>query len=418
MFLMVDCNNFYVSCERVFRPELNNKPVLVMSNNDSCVIARSNEVKKLGIKMGEPVFKVKDKIKGNNIVCFSSNYALYGDFSSRIFNILTTFSNKVEQYSIDECFLQIIDNINFKETAIRINKTIYKWTGIPVSVGIGLNKTQAKLANYYAKKTKSPYCCFDSISDVELSNITVHEIWGIGSANTKSLKKNNISSTLSFINTPFHWIKSYYPITVQRTHAELNGSICFQIENENDKNRKSIIRSRSFGNPIEKLDHLKGALIQHIGDAINILAEEKLYANCLSVFIISANNNRFPFNSSYSVNLPNPTNQSNLIISYSLDCLQNIYKPKILYKKIGLNLYGLTENLETQLSLFPTSSSSNSSPRLGGVDIVLDKINKRWGKGTIVRATTSCDHQPWKMKQNNLSPKYTTCWKSLPLVKC
>lgn len=406
MIALADCNNFYASCERVFNPKLERKPVVVLSNNDGCIIARSNEAKKLGIKMGEPAFKIKNVVEKYNVNVFSTNFALYGDLSKRVMNTFRTEVNKMEVYSIDEAFLDFSDLAN-KERAIQIKKKVQMWTGIPVSIGIAKTKTLAKVANHIAKKyTKVGVFMFDDEDLIRraLNVFPVEDLWGIGKKHAKRLKEVGICTALQFRETDTGWIKRHLSINGVKLQKELKGEICHPLETTIQR-KKNICTARSFGTEIKELRKLREAVSSHANICATKLREEKSCCSTISVFL-STN----PFKPQakqyhpYRVfNLDVPTNDSIEIVRFALKGLDQIYRSDCIYKKAGVIVGRTIPESQVQLSLFDNLDRDKRRE----INSVVDTINRKMGRNKVKLAVQGTGRK-WKLRQERLSPCYTT----------
>ncbi|HLP49474.1 MAG TPA: Y-family DNA polymerase, partial [Chitinophagales bacterium] len=333
MVALVDCNNFYASCERVFNPSLIGRPIVVLSNNDGCVIARSNEAKALGIKMGDLPFQMEALFKKNNVAVFSSNYTLYGDMSDRVHNTLREFSPEVEVYSIDECFLSLhgFENYNLGEYAERIRKVTTKNTGIPVSVGIAPTKTLAKVANHYAKRVPENKGRFVMATEehrvICLKNFPVGEVWGIGRQHEKRLQKIGINTALQFSRMPKEWVRDKMTVVGLRTYEELNGIPCTDFELEAPA-KKGICTSRSFGSNQESFVDVSEAIANFAGSCAKKLREQNSCANLLTIFI--ATNFFRPELPQYSISktieLPVASNSTLELVTYAITALKKVWR--------------------------------------------------------------------------------------------
>ena len=413
---IVDCNNFYASCERVFSPILNNKPVIVLSNNDGCVIARSQEVKDLGIPMGIPVFKIRHLIEIHDIQIFSSNFALYGDMSNRIMNIIRSGNSDIEVYSIDEAFVTInpryTDPIKY---AIELRNKIYQWTGIPVSIGIGKTKTLAKVANHLAKrdKGKDNVCLIDSVNDkVLLQQVKVHDIWGIGKRKQKFLKINGIYNAYDLKQANPEWIQKHMTIISRHTVDELNGRKKIELERE-FATKKSISTSRSFSRMISDLKILRNAISSHASRSAEKLRTQNSYVNCIGVYLCT---NRFradlpQYRRYINVQLPIALNDTSGIINAALEGLYAIYKNGYEYKKCGVVLNDLVQANEVQQSLFYDRRDKDER-----ISVSIDQINQAFGSDTI-RYAVQGENKSWSIKREKLSPAYTTNWNEFLTLK-
>ncbi|MBT3547790.1 MAG: Y-family DNA polymerase [Flavobacterium sp.] len=406
MIALADCNNFYASCERVFNPKLERKPVVVLSNNDGCIIARSNEAKKLGIKMGEPAFKIKNVVEKYNVNVFSTNFALYGDLSKRVMNTFRTEVNKMEVYSIDEAFLDFSDLAD-KERAIQIKKKVQMWTGIPVSIGIAKTKTLAKVANHIAKKyTKAGVFMFDDEDLIRraLNVFPVEDLWGIGKKHAKRLKEVGICTALQFRETDTGWIKRHLSINGVKLQKELKGEICHPLETTIQR-KKNICTARSFGTEIKELRKLREAVSSHANTCATKLRKEKSCCSTISVFL-STN----PFKPQakqyhpYRVfNLDVPTNDSIEIVRFALKGLDQIYRSDCIYKKAGVIVGRTIPESQVQLSLFDNLDRDKRRE----INSVVDIINSKMGRNKVKLAVQGTGRK-WKLRQEKLSPCYTT----------
>ncbi len=414
MFALIDCNNFYASCERVFRPDLINEPILVLSNNDGCVIARSNESKALGIKMGEPYFKIKALCKQRNVQVFSSNFALYGDFSERVMSVIESSWPEVEIYSIDEAFLDLstMPKDLVQDFCIQLQKKIYQCTGIPTSVGIGETKTLAKVANFISKKSVTPV--FSIVKQaLWLKQISVGDIWGIGRQWSKKLNALNIMTAYELANST-ELIKHKMNITVLKTALELNGQRCLDLNAWEPK--KAIISSCSFGEMQTTLSALKEAVSYHCAKAWQKMHKQQSCAHYLSVSICA---NRFrpdlpQYSNTSGLKLIHPSDDIRTLTRYSLQCLDGIYKAGFYYKKCGVMLTDFVNKDVKQLDLFSEVSSA-SQENTARVMNTINAINKKYGYRAVHLAAEGVK-KPWSMKQKIKTPCYTTRWTEIPVV--
>ena len=419
---LVDCNNFYASCERAFNPELEGKPIIVLSNNDGCVVARSNESKVLGIPFGKPVFECEELIKKHNIFVFSSNYVLYGDMSHRIMDILAQFTPDFEIYSIDEAFLSLsgFAKRNLTKYGKKIGITVKQCTGIPVSVGIATTKTLAKVANKIAKHNPKMDGVFDisnySESQIDdlLKEFYVGDIWGIGWQCEKFLKRNGINTAFELKNSSDKWVKKYMTVVGLRTVLELRGTSCITLEKIVPPN-KEIMSSRSFGRPVETISELKESVATYVTSAGEKLRTQSLLASYIHIFIAT---NRFKkeepqYSNSLTFELPEPSDNTSELIHYAHHTLEKIYKSGYKYKKAGVLLTGIVPKNQKQLNLFAQVLDKNKKSKLMKT---IDNINTKWGRNTVHYASTGID-KLWKMRQAKKSPRFTTQWKEIPIVK-
>lgn len=423
-FALVDVNNFYVSCERVFRPQLASVPMVVLSNNDGCAVARSNEVKALGVKMGTPWFKMQDLARHHGIEAYSSNYVLYGDMSQRVVNILRDFSPDIETYSIDESFLRIegVAHLHGGAGALgeKIRVRIRQWTGLPVCVGIGPTKTLAKLANHVAKKRPEyqGVCDLHALTRWErrqlMSEIEVSEVWGVGRRLTMRLAELGIRTVLDLRNTDPKYLRSQFGVVLERICAELRGTSCLPLEMVVPP-KKQILSSRSFGKVVESREELSEAVSAYTGRAAEKLRGQGSVAAAVQVFLET---NPFKpdepqYHPSYLVTLPEPTDDTLRLTRAALAGLRQIYRPGYRYKKAGIMLTLLSDRGVRQYSLFGCPEREARSERLMQV---LDQVNRHYGRNTL-RVAASGLNQHWAMRAENRSPRYTTQWDELPEVR-
>ena len=411
MIFLVDCNNFYVSCERIFRPDLEGVPVVVLSNNDGCVISRSNEAKKLGIKMGEPVFKIDKFMKNNNVKVFSSNFELYGEISNRVMKSLCRYSKDLEIYSIDEAFMSINYDSNYSGISEEIKNYIKKNIGIPVSVGVSKTKTLSKIASSIAKNIKQNFYVLDSESKIfqSLKNLAVHEIWGIGYRYSKYLNKNKIFTAVDLVNSDKNWILQKMNINVLKTIQELKGIECFPIVSIPTP-KKSITVSRSFKEDIITYSDLEKRVSDYAFICSKKLREEKLRAYTLSTFIVTnkfkRKNNSFHYGFS-SENFLVATDNYIDIVSMSNHILRKIFRKNLAYKKAGVILSNLSEINKYQSSYLKLPNKQQDSLMAS-----VDYINKTYGANMIKLASQNIDHLSTSSR-NKLSPKYMNSWEDI-----
>lgn len=415
---IVDCNNFYASCERVFNPSLAGKPVVVLSNNDGVIVALSNEAKALGIKSFSPLFKAQDLINKHNVAVFSSNYTLYGDISHRIMTALEHFSPEVEIYSIDEAFIYLrgFESKDLTEYCREIRKTIKKWIGIPVSIGIAYTKTLAKLANRRAKKNPKYDGVLNLIDNPEIEShlkaVEVGDVWGVGRQYTKMLNCHKIMTAYDLSRANHKWIKKKMTVQGLRTVLELNDIPCIAAE-YTPPDKKGIISSRSFGKYVTEKQELSEAVATYVTRAAEKLRLQNSLANVIYVFLRTNPFKDTPqYHNGCQVMLPVPTEFTNEMISYALKALDQIYKPGFLYQKAGIMLTGIIPKTIEQTSLFDTVDREKNKR----ITAAMDKINLDMGSGTIIFAASGVKRE-WKMKREQKSPQYTTKWKEIPNVK-
>jgi DNA polymerase V len=416
LFALVDCNNFYASCERLFRPELRGKPIVVLSNNDGCIVARSNEAKALGIAMGAPYFKSRAVIDEHGIQVFSSNYALYGDLSSRIMAVLREIEPEVEVYSIDEAFVGLPGGEQAAEHGRLIRARVAQCVGIPVSIGIGPTRTLAKIANRFAKKDPR----YGGVVDLAgagdraefLAAVDVGEVWGIGGSGTRKLYGRGIRNALQLRDCDDGWIRKHLTITGLRTVLELRGTACI-AGGSVQATRKSIISSRSFGSPVTNRADLREAIAFHAAIAAAKLRGQQSLAGAIQVFF---HTNGFQHDvPQYSANLvlplPRASSDTPTLIGVALKGLERIFKAGYRYQKAGVMLTDITPGACRQGELFGALP-----PEREGLMATVDRINRKWGRDTVQFAAAGLT-KPWRMKQAYKSPAYTTSWEEIPVVR-
>ena len=416
VFALIDCNAFYVSCERVFNPKLNNRPVVALSNNDGCIISRSKEAKALGIKMGVPLFKVKDIVEKEKVVVFSSNYTLYADLSRRVMNIISSSSPYTEIYSIDEAFVELSSlPIDYESYAHQLRQTILQHTGIPVSIGIASTKTLAKVANHKAKKDDSlnGVCSLVNYNNIDqiLELTEVGDVWGVGRRLSKKLINHGIHNAKLLKNCSDSWIRKMMSVNGLKTITELRGISCIPLE-EYSMTRKSCCTTRSFGKLLTNLEDIEQAVTTFARRAAERIRSESLAASCVSVFVRT---NPFDKKSAYYSNgasrtLSHPTHDSITIIETSLLLTKRIFKNNYQYKKAGVLLSGLCDESEIQETLFEKNYNQNSD-----LMSAVDAINYRYGRDTLQMAS-ECKVGNWKQKRENCTRNYTTQIDRLLLV--
>ena len=413
---LIDCNSFYVSCERLFNPKIRNKPVVVLSSNDGCIISRSTEAKALGIKMGEPYFKAKDIIVKNNVHVFSSNYSLYGDLSRRVMRTLKRFNSEIEIYSIDEAFL---DLSNFSDNEIEhvgkeIRSIVLQWTGIPTSIGIAKTKTLSKIANHIAKKTKSGIVSLIGIKDIDpiLEKVEVNDIWGVGKQLTKFFIKNGINNAKQLKNISNTWIKKNSNVLSSRTAMELRGISCIDLETTSSK-RKSCVVSRSFAKKVEKLQELQESITGYCLNAAEKIRSESLIAKSITVFIrTSPFQNQFAYYSnSKTIDLPMATDNSIEIVKTALTGLKDIFKNGYRYQKAGIMLSSLSD-LQGSKNLF----SSLKDDKIKNLMKTIDNTNYKFGRSTLSLASAGINKK-WNIKRQHYSKIDTSDFNYLPTIK-
>jgi len=416
MFALVDCNNFYASCQRVFQPQYNGKPIVVLSNNDGCVIARSNEAKALGIKMGAPAFKFEKEFADKGINVFSSNYALYGNMSSRVMTLLSEFAPEIEVYSVDEAFLDFSGFSYFDLQAIgeRMRKVVYQGTGIPVCVGFAPTKALAKAANRIAKK-------FPQLGGVYLMDspekilkamkwLKIEDVWGIGRQHAIRLQAQGVYNALDFTMMNSDWIKKNMSVIGLRLQKELSGIRTLELEDIAPK--KSIACTRSFDHNYSTFDELKERVVTYATICAEKLRKQNSCCNVIQVFIHTNffREDQPKYSKSITIDLPYPTNSNLELAKFAIEALKRIYKDGYSYKKAGVIVMELTPEIAKQTMLF-----ENSEPRHLKLMEAVDKLNKSYGQQKVKLAAQDLS-KTWKMKRERLSPKFTTDVKDIMII--
>ena len=415
---LVDCNSFYVSCERLFNPSIMKKPVVVLSNNDGCVISRSTEAKSFGIKMGEPYFKVAKIVKKNNVKVFSSNYSLYGDISRRVMKTLKQFSPQIEIYSIDEAFLNLssIKDDDLIEYGNKIRRTVLKWTGIPTSIGIASTKTLSKAANHVAKREKSGVISLINSKQVDkiLSEININDVWGVGRQLTKFYIKNGINTAYQLKKMHTNWIKKNTNVFGSRTAMELNGISCTSLEVYQEK-RKNCCVSRSFGRKVTKLEELKESITTHCLNAAEKIRLDDQTTKQITVFLRTS-----PFQkkenyyaNSKNIDLPIETNDSIELVKYALIALELIYKEGYKYQKAGIVFSGLNDINIYKKNLF---SSIRGEEKRKNLMKAIDYTNIKYGRRALSVAQAGIKNK-WNIRRDHASKIDTACFDFLPTVR-
>ena len=414
VFALVDCNNFYVSCERVFDPKLQGIPVIVLSNNDGCVVARSNEAKTLGIGMGVAAFEIAGLLKKNNVISLSSNYTLYADMSSRIMETLSTFSPDMEVYSIDEAFLNLAGiSSTLADYGHQIRQTVKKWTGMPVSIGIAYTKTLAKIANHISKKSSQvdgvlDLTCAANLEEI-LASVPVEKVWGIGIKITIVLKRAGINTALDLSKADIGWIKDKFGVMGVRTVYELRGGRCYELE-QNPPAQKSLVVSRMFGQPIEDIEQLKEAIATYTARAGEKLREQKLAAGAMSIFVTTSRFIKNKYFNSHTTEFAMPTNDTTELIHAAISSIEKLYRRGYQFKKCGVILIGLVPEDRMQRGLFDNAEREKAARLMKTIDAINAKVSSpvRWAVEGI--------NQPWQVKFLRRSNRFTTSWKELPEV--
>ena len=415
MYALVDCNSCYASCEQIFRPDLRGKPVVVLSNNDGCIIARSKEAKALGIPDLQPFFKIKGLLKTHNVNIFSSNYQLYGDISQRVMNTLGDFAPDIEVYSIDEMFLSL-DGIqgDLRDYGQAIKSRL--WKDVRMPVGIAPTKTLAKLANHAAKKIPKTQgvCLLDTPVKWRWlqKRLAVNKVWGVGSRLSRRLKEQGIETVLDLANADAKHIRHLFSVNLERTIEELNGTPCIPLEDQPPP-KKQIFCTRSFGEKPSTLPVLQNAVCSYATRAAEKLRAQGYFANCIQVFI-----NTSPFEPNYysrgiTVKFPYATDDSRLICSVARKAVEDIFRENKRYLKAGVGLLDLTDKSFCQQDMFTKGQGARSDHLMA----VLDKVNGRYGQGALYLASEGSKER-WSMRQQYRSPCYTTSWQDVPRVTC
>jgi DNA polymerase V len=416
LFALVDCNNFYASCERVFNPKLEGKPVIILSNNDGCVIARSQEAKDLGIKMGQPYFQLKPLLAENELEVFSSNYPLYGDMSHRVMEVLGGFTPEVEVYSIDEAFLGLHGLVgkDLQAYSRHIRKVVRQYTGIPICIGLGPTKTLAKIANRLAKKDPANEGVL--ILDTQekqreaLEKTAVEDVWGIGRRYAAKLKKAGITNAWQLSQQRAQWARQQLGGVVgMRLIEELRGVVCLQLDLFPSA-KKSIACTRSFGKPVTTLAHLSEAVATYMSRAAEKLRWQQSCVNKMTVFIHTS---RFiadteRYDASARITLPMPSNHTGELIHYAHAGLKSIYREGYIYKKAGIILSDLVPSSQIQANVLHPRDLTRGKQLMA----ILDEVNGKWGRNTLAYASCGTEKE-WQTVARMRSPRYTTNWNEL-----
>lgn len=416
MFALVDCNNFYASCERLFRPDLQNKPIVVLSNNDGCVIARSNEAKALGIPMGAPEFKYREQMKADGVHVFSSNFPLYGDLSARVMSVLENLSPDLEIYSIDEAFADMsgFSHHDLYQHGLQTRKTVQQWTGIPVSIGFAKTKTLSKIANRVAKKSSRSGGVFvldeQQRIDSVLQKVAVGDVWGVGRKWADNLNSNGIKSAYDLANADAGWVRRKYNVVLQRTVRELNGESCISIEDLPEK--KQLLISRSFRERVTAYFHMRSLVAGYISRACEKLRKQGSLAQSISVFIrTSPFSEGTGYSNSATISLNQYSADTATFIKMGIYALERIFRNGHEYQKAGIMLFDIVPDHFQQLCLFQTEKYNHLARKRMKL---LDHVNSRYGPQTLRFASESA--RRWYMHQDHLSPRYTTRWLEIPAV--
>ncbi|GAB3812825.1 Y-family DNA polymerase [Pontibacter rugosus] len=418
LFALCDCNNFYASCERVFNPALNGKPVVILSNNDGCVIARSNEAKEQGIQMGEPYFKIRNLVENKLVDAFSSNYVLYGDMSDRVMQTLSQFTPNLEVYSIDECFLDLsgFSSTNLLNYAWEIKQTVHQWTGIPVSLGVAPTKALAKLANKLAKKSSkangvlvltNPFHIRKALEATKIDNV-----WGIGRQYATFLKKRNVHTAYDFTQLSENWVRQHMTVVGVRLLKELRGESCLDLEDVAPA-KKGICTSRSFGARVNTFEDLQEATASYAARCARKLRQQKSCAKVITVFV---NTNQFSerdsqYHASKTICMPVATSSDMELTQYAIIALKAIYRDGYLYKKSGVYVTDIVPENQIQYDLLDKVNRDKHSKLMG----VIDNLSDRFGRSKV-RVATQGFKNTWQLKSDFKSPFYTTKLNDIPTV--
>lgn len=421
MFALVDGNNFFVSCERVFNPYWNDRPILVLSNNDGCVIARSNEVKKLGIKMGTPAFQILDEIHRYGIGVYSGNQNLYGDMSCRVMSLLSNYSPNIEVYSVDESFLDFsgFDNIDLNEYTRSMIRTVTKGTGIPVSAGVAGTKTLAKVANKFAKKYPAykGVCIIDDEEKREkaLKLTDIGDVWGIGSGYQRKLERFNVNTAYDFSRMPVAWVRKEMTVFGERVWKELNGESCLDLDQIIPR-KKQICTSRSFGTTIYGYSDMEEAVATFAEMCAVKLRKQHSCAFSLLVFVGCTEDSRFGSHAFLNsvVKLMVPSNITTDIVRHALIALKNIYRKGVGYKKAGVIVMDLVPDDAIQQNLF----YKEDREKLSRLMEAIDELNSKGIKKQVNLAVQGTGVRKWKLRQEHLSPCYTTQLSDVLTIEC
>ncbi len=421
LFALIDCNNFFVSCERVFRPDLWDKPVAVLSNNDGCIVARSNEVRALGVPMAVPLFQVRSLLKQHNVTLFSANFRLYGDFSQRVVQILAQVAPDVEVYSVDESFLELshLPITDYTAWAHELRQRIWQWTGIPVSIGVAPTKTLAKGASEFAKKNPSTGGVHvlppddTAARQALLRWLPVREVWGIGRGSAPKLQQRGISTAYDLSQVSEAWAHKQLSIGGLKTVKELKGQSCLALDSIHEP-QKSIARTRSFGHNVRDYYQLEGAIATFAAQAAAKLRAQQEVAAAVMVFLRTPLRFEGGCGSSTVVRLGQPSSDTGTLIAAALRGLQTIYDPDFAYKSGGVVLVGLSSNQAWQLSLLKNPADLEKQVALMQA---VDAINTKYSTRLIRHTSEHLEQTNWHSKRQRRSPAYTTSWHELPLVK-
>ncbi|HTY08678.1 MAG TPA: Y-family DNA polymerase [Candidatus Edwardsbacteria bacterium] len=418
LFALADCNSFYASCERVFDPSLEGRPVVVLSNNDGCVIARTAEAKALGIVGFEPFFKYQHLIDKHNVAVYSANFTLYGDLSGRVMSVLRSFAPQTEVYSIDEAFLTLTGMaVDPADYCRGIRRAVRQWTGLPVSIGVGPTKTLAKLANKVAKRDAAHGGVFDLTGrpdlDALLESVDVQDVWGVGRRYGQFLRSRGIATARQLRDLPDRYVRKHLTVVGLRTVEELRGHPCIGVE-ETRPPKQAILTSRSFGKDIHTLRELAEAAAEFTAMSAEKLRAQRSVAAFVMVFLETNSFREGPqYSNAATIGIPEPSDYTPKLLEAAHAGLRRIFRPGYPYKRCGVMLSGIAPKAEVQLDCFAQDHGNAGKTALMAA---LDAVNARWGRGALKYAAAGVE-RPWKMRQLKLSPRFTTQWEDLPVAK-
>lgn len=419
LYALVDCNNFFVSCERVFNPKLKDRPVVVLSNNDGCVVSRSNEAKKLGIPMGEPFFKLRDLVQYNGLIALSSNFALYGDLSARVMSIITHFFPEVAIYSIDEAFIDLTTlqrSYNIVQYCIDLGQKIEQYTGIPVSIGIAKSKTLAKVANHVAKRRDLPRVFYlDSAQKTHetLAKFNISDVWGIGRQLEKRLNAMGVYTAAELLQLPDPVVQTNFNVVMQRTILELRGTSCIELRS-GEANKQQIMVSRSFGQRVTEIAYLQEALATYTSMACEKLRAQGSIAGGIYVFLHTGLHGtpESVYKNSLYLKLPQRSADTRQIIHWAKLGLQQLFRPNFRYQKVGIILCDLSSAQDMQIDLFGHNDLQHSEELMN----LVDTINQRFGRSTVQFAAAGLE-KSWRVQSARRTDGFTASWQELPVVR-
>lgn len=421
---LIDINNCYVSCERLFQPHLNNKPVIVLSNNDGCAVARSQEAKDLGIKMGVPLFQIKDIVEQYNVQVLSSNYAVYAEMSRRFVNTIKCFVSEkdVEQYSIDETFVDFTSYTNQDVNLIaqNIKDALWKWLALPVCVGIGRSKTEAKIANHVAKKNKhfNGICNLvemdPCIKEYVLNDIDVSEVWGVGRKHSKKLDTLGVKSVLDLALSNPKYIEQQFSVVMKRTVLELTGTACIELE-DTPPSKKQIISSKSFGARVTDIDSLSEAMSSYLQSAVKRLRADKSLCGCLIAFAESNmfDKNKPFYKKSISIAFPQPTDSAAVMVKAVMKRMDEIFKEGIEFKKCGVILTGIEPKATYIHDLLADVDAIEMNEKL---QLTLEKVKEKFGDKILAIGPCKLPNRGWSMSRNRLTQNYFS-WEGMLTIR-